>query len=418
MMKLLLAVILFCFSKSVCNGQNGNVFPTINSFYSEKELCLINLHKDNINTSEGFHQSICRGKNNFILNSHPELYGNSKILLPSPCHAGIARRTIGLHALVGKTIGSGTNRCRYRSIWERPYHHLIDADKDHDYIKQYLSAFESSAFSAMTEFGDSVTVQINHFFSCDLLRYGYSLSACGRAPLRYQQHTSYGCDIIHHHLSKKKLVMEVQGILLPCIYQICKDANHTVSTYLDGVFSSRFNNSNGQGRQIVVFNYGLHLPNAKAANTIIQSIAQQLIKWSKLYDAAGDRLAFRETSAQHFHENDGEFSHQSVERHVAPSVHNNHSRSHEADVPFCCEQIKLEFSKHLYSTDALLLEYLNSFESNWRSSLKWLPFHDLSKQLYDVHFESNGQSPTDCTHYVYGSKMYGILAQSLVPVFD
>ena len=454
------------------NHNHNKIFPTINSFYSEKEICQFQLNNETINITDGFHQTICKNKNNIIMNSHLNLHANTQILIPKTCHMGIARRAVGLHNLIDSYrnengLQSSNRVCKYRHIWERPYNEIINKDIKYDYIGQFISKFESSKYNIMKSFGDSVTLQTNHFHSCDMLRYGYSLSGCGKAPLRYQQVGTFGCDRLKTTNTGKILTMISQGLLFPCIYTECINVNQSISEYITTLLCTEHG-----GNAIIIFNYGLHIHIDKG-NTdpleIIDAMASALIYCSKWLAERGHLLVFRETTAQHYMQLDGEFEHQDdsvkhnsivdtnsgdnagmLPKSKSKLKHNISSiqqlqQPQSQSLPFCCNAIQQAHSHSLFSTDASLLLVLDRIDPLWREHMKWMSFYELSDHMYNMHFEtsysysgsysgsssdivsSNGiksmsqsvtRFPTDCTHLVYGSRSYGLLAQGLVALFD
>lgn len=58
----------------------------------------------------------------------------------------------------------------------------------------------------------------------------------------------------------------------------------------------------------------------------------------------------------------------------------------------------------------MVMHILRNSSVDWMSIVGWIPFHDISKRLYDMHVEYRPkQAAVDCTHFVFSPLTYDIL---------
>jgi len=161
--------------------------------------------------------------------------------------------------------------------------------------------------------------------------------------------------------------------------------------FVDKLFQEISLKSTIRGRTLLIFNQGLHIQNTANTDKIIGYISSKLIHFAKSHL---DRcyVMFRETSAQHFATlPGGEYVHleEAPLNHVGPGE-------------FCCDNNHSEAAvQNSNWRNRKFLYHLSREDVSWNSYIEWLPFYNLTSQLFDIHIEVHLNSVVDCTHFAY-----------------
>ena len=67
----------------------------------------------------------------------------------------------------------------------------------------------------------------------------------------------------------------------------------------------------------------------------------------------------------------------------------------------------------------MVVEFLDSYDRNWREYIGWVPFFNTSLALFDLRVEFHEKAQhIDCTHFVYTPTAYAALWWDIKKVID
>jgi len=334
------------------------------------------------------------------LNKDEGLVGVSRpsFLVPPTCNIGLG------HANIGNAVFQSSLHpfnCTLRGIIDRPIRENYMLYNSSTKFDSTLDLLIELGYKSVVFIGDSVTIQLSHFLSCDLIRSGYISKKCGRFSVSSSERSKNGgCDIWESKTDpQKSITLNTQLSGFPCVYSNCTDPRETIENSLVGTANRIVKN---KVRQLIVLNFGLHLhqKDFPFPDSYIEFFASGLLKAAKEAGKANSTLVFRETSSQHFsYTEDGLF---------AKETNLHYSK-------YCCVK---KSPRSSYPTDDLLLNFLDDLDPNWRlknSSLKWANFYEKSLQFHSLHAEFSlfRRGGVDCTHYIYVPGMSSLLTASI-----
>lgn len=336
-----------------------------------------------------------------------------------------AYQTVPRSCLVGtghQMIGDAQSSSKHKACLARPLWHRDSVDmflKDGEVVfHRFMETVWAENIDAVSFFGDSVTVQLAHFISCDLLRSGnYYLTKCEDESKNIFMNERYGgCDNITSRNGSKSLVLRSRRMDVACIYSKCNNISFDVHESLKQLLVAESEIS----RTLVIYNWGLHIHPKRIDNNpddyyeeVMNSISKSMLHYgAKLKARHNSILGFRETSSQHFNDApDGQYELRSKNQLI------------NGVTPLCCPQ-HTPNNESIDFRDAYLLRYLRenddnranwstSFPSFYSSSVLWIRFYQESLRLFDLHVEISRRQAVDCTHYIYAPGMSAVLLRSI-----
>lgn len=342
--------------------------------YSDYENCILRLHPN------------CSMQSRNITTPF-----NTVIPVPQKCDIGHGHEMIGSARVASFSSGNMTHRCQHRAINERNFGpKALNGIKSH-----FVDTLISRGFKKVTIIGDSVTIQLGNFLSCDFIRGGFSVTPETRFTMAENSRFGGG-DLIKSHNGNGSVTIASVRMDAPCIYDACKDVDVAVRNFADNF--GKIVSSQGQ---ILIFNCGLHLhrKNMGSMYTAIQeALARHMLRVSKTIKHNASLLAFRETTAQHFQgATDGLYEN---------ILQSNNSSDH------CCA--KPQVVHEIDERDSDIIQNLEHLDPEWRKSLSWVKFHKISEKFFDMHVESS--HGLDCSHYVYDVGMTDEFLQSILNI--
>lgn len=339
--------------------------------YSDFEQCYLHhcpnyTHKSTIVTTTGFHKNLT---------------------IPKTCLIGHGHSNVGDAKQHQSSHSNNTHElCRNRGIHERRF----GPKSINNVYVRFLDTLLSSGVRRIFLLGDSITIQLGNFLSCDLLRAGFAMEP-GSLNM-FLNKAQGGSDIVLNPSGNGSLAITSIRTDVPCIYTPCENISKSVTQFTNSVMW-KFLKTPGT---IVVFNYGLHFHRSvRDIDQIQAALAEQMLILAKRAKSSNSTLGFRETTAQHFQSEDGLFEH---------IVNYNSS-------DFCCVAPKTTYD--IDYRDESIIKTLDDVDSAWRKSLAWFKFYTHSNQLFDTHTEKTGRR-VDCSHYVYDVDMSIGLLQSIL----
>jgi hypothetical protein len=335
--------------------------------------------------------------------------------IPSTCTLGSGHFIVGGASALGGSLHNGL--CQTRSLADRP---IFEATNTSIFIKLFESLV-AKKIRRVALIGDSISVQLATFLSCDLLRSGFKISKCDEikhsAVNIYMNERMGGCDLVeyvnpsgsHNILNGSKVYFYSKRMFLRAI-----DAPSTRgridSVMLEDTEGLIMPLMSLSGSSLVLLNAGLHLHRTGDPN-VTRSIKIGLGK--ALYSVASrlrshsSYLMFRETTSQHFPDGiDGLY--ETLSMNVSKAYFSSHPSSK------CCDAINTTAAR--YHSDSDLISILNSIDASWRSVLGWIPLFQSSLPLQQYHVEKGRDRyySRDCTHYIYAPGISSFLVVNLI----
>jgi hypothetical protein len=209
--------------------------------------------------------------------------------------------------------------------------------------------------------------------------------------------------------SMKLLRMYNRQFNLPCLHDIhegCDDHFH--SEQLSSVYVQRMLlniSSSPSDHSIIVFNYGLHVLTPKIAAWSLHGMIRGIMKSIQMLASQGSKASFffRETSSQVFASSEGLIKHLDDKR-LTFNVDGSYSAMQAHLSPqrpsFCCEFPRTVSTESDWRNH-LIRQYLQDIDPDWSRYVGWIPFYNLSLELYDLRAESHRPNIVDCTHFIY-----------------
>jgi hypothetical protein len=298
-----------------------------------------------------------------------------------------------------------------RPLWQRR-DHLIEPLRSGWDIGELVDNLLRQGFTSVHLVGDSVSIQMGHFLSCDAIRSrGVSVEEAefeGAKPKHHQCRNMYlndrkgGCDTIVRP-GVGKLTVTSARWELKCFGSKCLDLQKGVrKDVVKQILSTLRRQGVNRQRLLVIFNYGLHFSKPRHKlypelesfrEDVIAGLASGLVEVaSKLKARNNSQLVFRETSSQHFTWTpDGSYT--------LPFTQHRDRVPH----PPYCSKAKVPLTE--YPTDASLRRHLAQNVSR-AGNVVWQEFYKLSQLAVNLHTEMKKSDfddgfHVDCTHYIY-----------------
>jgi hypothetical protein len=347
-------------------------------------------------------------------------YGmDSEQRIPSTCTFGSGHFIVGGASILSGNLHNGL--CKTRGLADRP---IFEAGN----VSIFTNLFESlveKKIRRVALIGDSISVQLATFLSCDLLRSGFKISKCDEnistAVNIFSNERMGGCDLVeylnpsgsHNITVGSKVYFYSKRMGLRAVDNPAT-RNRIDQVMLEDTEAPILPFMRAPGASLVLLNAGLHLHRTGDAN-VTHSIKVGLGK--ALYSVASrlrkqnNYLMFRETTSQHFPDGiDGLYETLSTSR----------SKAHFAAHPtsMCCDIINTTAPR--YHSDSDLISILNSINASWSSVLGWVPLYQSSLSLQQYHVEKGRDRyySRDCTHYIYAPGISSFLVNNLIAAIN
>lgn len=268
--------------------------------------------------------------------------------------------------------------------------------------------------------GDSVSSQLFNFLYCDLIQSTHlqsNLIQWVDKPCQFCLSYVDFWELSSTSKIEKTKILRIYNrqFNLPCLHDSnneCDNGKQSellcfqfIQKLLDNITRITLNLGNSKSSQtIFIINYGLHILSKDLASWSLNGMLKGMIHFihhQNYYNNNNMIFFYRETSSQVFSlSKDGSYlsSFQSSNN-PSQSVSNTKEKS------FCCDYPKEISSQSNWRND-LTIQYLTQIDSNWRKYLQWIPFYNISLELYDLRAESHKINQVDCTHFIYTSNAY------------
>lgn len=160
-------------------------------------------------------------------------------------------------------------------------------------------------------------------------------------------------------------------------------------------------------RTLMIFHpFGVHIWQEDVG--VVQGIARGIVEAGRWARAHNCTLLILECPAQHF-----VYDVNRVGSRIPDS--GNHSGDFQPGAQYhrhkfsgpCCRKTMPGNSGNF--RNLALLEALTTVDPNWREIVGWIPFYDVSQQVYNGHVDSNA----DCTHFAYSPMFFDALWQAI-----
>eukprot|EP01041_Mallomonas_annulata_P002100 gene2100-4105_t len=394
--KLSLGVDYYSNNNDSVQYSDPKVVSFLKGFMTPFELCLLNssdIHEGHTHCNIEAKESI------YYHDIHHQKRGHS---LYSSCEIGASAGYVaGKDSFTTHNYSYDSNqKCLVKSLSQRKslMQQWDITVEPHIKVYNLLEDLIKLNISKILFLGDSVNMQMAKFFGCDISR-------LNNVQLLHQHYL-----LNHTHINDQSAsfsyrghtinILSVRPAVSSCIYSskttstpICNSTVEKFKSVYDTTIRSTkvqiSKYSNSSSRLAIIYNIGLHIQRYNAEWSL-QATAKALLELAK--ESKGQYyIIFRETSAQHFNQFEGG-DHDETDR----SPYFIPSKS------FCCGYSRNESAIQMKNwRNKMFYKYLDELDPQWKTYLGWIPFFNMSLEMYDLHPESNLHQHADCTHYVY-----------------